>query len=196
MFPANNLDKYFEKLTDQNWVLIPLSHSFCEQLLKSAQNKLTSSLFRKAHITEHQKPDELIRNDSIYWLDPGNSHMTDSDRQTLQTLETLTLEIKNYFRISLTEVECHFSIYPPGHFYQRHRDVTALNNRRVFSFVIYLNPEWTTDDAGELVAYDGGKTLFKIKPEMGQMILFRSDIEHEVLPTKKTRYALSGWIRS
>ncbi|MGZ3690372.1 MAG: 2OG-Fe(II) oxygenase, partial [Pseudobdellovibrio sp.] len=37
--------------------------------------------------------------------------------------------------------------------------------------------------------------LFKLNPEIGQMLIFKSEVEHEVVPAHKTRYALTGWMR-
>lgn len=193
MFAANNLEPYFEKLSEKSWVLLPVQTDFIAELLTSAQKK--QAQFREATITQSLKPESQLRNDRIFWLNEDPSQSS-ADQLALQALNQLRHELRDYFRISLTHLECHFSIYEPGQFYVRHRDTTAQDNQRIFSFVIYLNPNWADTDGGHLVGYTADNTpLFKIKPEAGQMILFKSDLEHEVQEAHRTRYALTGWIR-
>jgi SM-20-related protein len=195
VFPANNLDKYFNDLEQQNWTLIPIDIQHAQKLLNSAKTKLYSKRSRSAGITGSSEPVSALRNDRIFWLESNSTQNDETETKTLQQLAELTESLRQYFRASLSEVECHYSVYETGHFYQKHRDITAENNRRFFSFVLYLNKDWNKSDAGELVAYQNSSVLFKVSPQLGSMILFRSDLEHEVLPTNRSRYALTGWIR-
>lgn len=195
MFPANNLEKYFNQLADRNWTLIPVDQAIATKLQNSAKTKFEANLFKSAGINgaDSQVPD--IRNDSTFWLGAHSQMQTEADQNVLVALEELREALKTFFRISLTEIECHYAVYKPGRFYQRHRDSTQINNKRVFSFVIYLNENWASLDGGQLVGYDNETPAFSILPEIGNMILFKSDLEHEVLPTDRTRYSLTGWIR-
>ena len=61
--------------------------------------------------------------------------------------------------------------------------------------MLYLNEDWKESDGGHLIGYDQDKVIFRVKPELGQMILFRSDLEHEVMPTQRGRFSLTGWFR-
>ncbi len=208
MFPANNLEKYFAELSQQNWTLIPVDTEFSVKLQESAILKLNSKLFKMAGISRTAQPQPAIRNDRIFWLDAKldtklddklNS-LTDVDVIILKQLAALTENLKQYFRMSLTEFECHYAVYDVGHFYKKHLDITVENNKRVFSFVIYLNDAWHAGDGGELQGYAldnyaQDKCLFRIAPRLGTMVLFKSDLEHEVLMSHKRRYSLSGWIR-
>lgn len=202
MFPANNLpnffEKYFAELGTQNWTQLPIDVDFSTKLHNSAESKFNSALFKAAGITHSNIPQPhqaLIRNDSIFWLDAKSDMLKTIDHEALRQIQLLTEALKNYFRISLTKFECHYSVYPAGHFYKKHIDATAENNKRIFSFVIYLNNTWQPTDGGDLLGYEQEQILFKILPQAGKMILFKSNLEHEVLTTYKTRYSLTGWIR-
>ena len=199
MFPATNLDgfleKYFEELNQKNWTLIPIDLDFVLKLQKSAKSKLDSNLFKIAGLAKSTEPDLTIRNDSIYWLDAESDSLTPTDMLALIQLDDLKDRLKSFFRTSISEFECHYAIYKPGQFYQKHKDVTSTNNKRVFSFVIYLNEIWDADDGGETEAFVNDQSLFKILPKAGTMLMFKSDLEHAVLPTKKNRYTLTGWYR-
>lgn len=208
MFTANNLEPYFEKLSEKSWVILPVETGFASELLTSAKGK--QSGFRPATTSQLNEPAPTLRSDRIMWLEeaapstPGSPAST--DQKALTALHKLKAELRDYFRVALESIECHYSVYEPGQFYVRHRDTTSQQNRRVFSFVVYLNPDWKADDGGHLVGYaDDGDTnptgptgdniLFDITPQAGQMILFKSELEHEVQTANRTRYALTGWIR-
>ena len=199
MFPANNLKKYFTQLNEQNWTLIPVDKSLTSKLQNSARTKFKANQFKAAGISGLELPATKIRNDSTFWLDSQSDSLDEADRKVLICLKELTVLLKDFFRISLTEVECHYAVYQPGQYYKRHRDSTQNDNKRVFSFVIYLNENWAPTDGGQLVGYENGKdnetAAFSILPELGNMILFKSDFEHEVLRTDRLRYSLTGWLR-
>lgn len=211
MFPANNLEKYlekyFEELHNQNWTLIPIDLDFARELQKSAKNKFDSNQFKIAKVSHELHSSETqqkVRKDYIFWLDENldakldiksNTQLT-VDLMVLRQLEVLIINLKNYFRVSLSDLECHYAVYPVGHFYEKHLDITAENNKRVFSFVIYLNDTWSDIDGGHLIGYQSpSQVIFNISPTIGHMILFKSEIEHEVMKTNKIRYSLTGWIR-
>ena len=203
MFPANNLEKYFGQLDEKNWTLIPVDQSFAAKLQNSAKTKFEAQSFKAAGISGAEKQVASIRTDSTFWLDTNSETFTDNDtdndtdpdKNVIHQLQRLSEQLKNYFRISLTEVECHYAVYEPGQFYKLHRDSTQNTNKRVFSFVIYLNEDWKRSDGGQLVGYEKQNAVFSILPELGKMILFKSDLEHEVLPTERLRYSLTGWFR-
>lgn len=195
MFPANNLEQYFEELAQQNWTLIPIALDTARKLRKSAESKFTANQFKPATLSQSTQLETSIRNDSIFWLDKNSPLMNETDQEALAQIETLSAQLKVYFRIGLSEIECHYAVYNDGHFYHKHRDATTQNNKRVFSFVVYLNESWNAEDGGQLTGYSDAEKIFSIEPRMGQMILFNSELEHEVLKTYKTRYSLTGWIR-
>lgn len=199
MFPSNNLDsfleKYLEELSQNNWTQIPIDPEFVKKLYGSAKKKLAQNLFKIAGVSQSITPQTDIRNDSIYWLDASSDDLGQIDIMVLMHLDNLKDHLRSFFRISISEFECHYAVYKPGQFYKRHTDTTSINNKRVFSFVIYLNEVWGEEDGGQIVGYQDDKTLFNVLPLSGNILIFKSDIEHEVLPTQKNRYSLTGWYR-
>jgi SM-20-related protein len=194
-----NLELHLEEILNSGWTLLDLDLTAIRQLAKLAAERFANASFRMATVSEAKNPLLEIRNDHILWLDAKNLQFADAELQILNDLESLKTSLKNYFRIHLSELECHYAIYDPGHFYQRHSDITKYNNQRVFSFVIYLNEDWEEKDSGALVGYKPGQNvteqLFTVLPHAGKMILFKSDIEHEVLKTNRQRLSLTGWFR-
>ena len=94
--------------------------------------------------------------------------------------------------------ESHFAHYAPGHFYKRHIDAFKGDANRVLSLVTYLNPDWLSTDAGELVIYqDSDDRQGKyVRPELGTLAVFLSEeFEHEVKAAKRDRYSIAGWFR-
>jgi SM-20-related protein len=95
--------------------------------------------------------------------------------------------------LGLKDFECHFAIYPENTFYKKHIDRFQQNAHRVLSFVLYLNENWQKGDGGELGIYPD-KEEHIVEPVAGRLILFRSEILHEVLLSHKERISLTGWM--
>ena len=193
MLGTINLEPYFEKITDQGWVIFNVNINFanklrdCLNVLKTEQGLIPSALAH-AHIEKN------IRNDFIHWIE--NDSMEVSEKKLFTDLNILMNELKKYFRIPLVEIEAHYAHYPKNHFYKRHSDQCRINNHRFFSFVIYLNTGWQTKNGGQLCGYNNETEVFKINPDIGKMILFKSHFEHEVLASLTDRYSIAGWMRT
>lgn len=190
MFRTNDLAQLMQNLMtsldESGWGLISLEPTMCEKLVKRLNHLEKMDLLRPADVTTAREG-HSIRNDFTYWLEKDHD---ESEKIFIENLETLQTELKNYFRIGLTHNECHFAVYPEGHYYQMHVDQTAQNNKRFFSFVVYLNENWKPEHGGYLVSSE-----FKILPEMGTMIVFKSDIPHEVQKGTRVRRSIAGWFR-
>jgi SM-20-related protein len=192
VFAAIHLQHYFSDLAEKSWAVIPVDQEVALNLQSSARKRAAE--FKPAGISQSLQPVKEIRNDKILWLDSATAE-NEYEKSVLKNLILLQEELRHYFRISLNEFECHFSIYDPGQYYARHKDTLKNNNKRIFSFVLYLNPEWSEADGGQIVGYDGHEVLFRIQPLAGQLLIFKSDVEHEVLPAVRQRFALTGWMR-
>lgn len=135
-----------------------------------------------------------IRGDAIQWLEPGNPAVT----EFLCWMDKLRLGINQRLFLGLFDYECHYAVYAPGAFYQKHRDAFRGNPGRKLSSVLYLNPGWDLMAGGELVLYDeaGEESLARLAPECGKLVLFLSeDFPHEVLPATQPRQSIAGWFR-
>ncbi|WP_052043540.1 2OG-Fe(II) oxygenase [Oligella urethralis] len=104
-----------------------------------------------------------------------------------------------YFFMGLKGVELHYARYASGTGYKRHVDQHHNTTFRKITIVIYLNPDWTEDDGGELLIYDPlnpQRVLTRVLPIAGRTVIFRSELfEHEVLPSRKARWSVTGWFR-
>lgn len=147
-----------------------------------------------------------IRRDKIHWLD-GNSVC---QQHFLAWMEAVRLGLNQRLFLGLFDYECHYASYAPGAFYKKHLDAfkyqsalaTALppQPNRVLSTVLYLNPNWTREDGGELLLYDeinDEQLLQCIAPKYGKLVIFLSDkFPHEVAVTQRDRHSIAGWFRN
>jgi SM-20-related protein len=198
MFGTINLENYFSKIAELGWAVVPLDQSFTDQLKNELENKKRLNLFKPASLAGAMT-EKTIRNDLTCWIDENDPSEIES--KFLQNLRDLQEQLRNYFRIALTDFEVHYAIFPEGHFYHKHTDQKANNNHRYFSFVIYLNKNWNPAHKGQLLIYDKNSkendtVQFQMTPEFGQMILFRSDLLHEVEISHAERQSITGWIRT
>ena len=141
------------------------------------------------------RPD--IRNDQVHWL--GESPETAAQRPYFDALEQLRLAINRHLFLGLFRFEGHMALYPPGSFYRKHLDQFRGATQRKVSAILYLNPDWTPGDGGELRLYldPAGEGAYQdIAPRGGTLACFLSDrFHHEVLPTRRERRSLTGWYR-
>lgn len=122
--------------------------------------------------------------------------------------------------------ELAYLYYGEGGFYAKHMDVPASHGgwsrmgrraedggspsrsalRREVSMLLYLDRGWRPEWGGALRIYpeaeagrevDGDEAHVDIYPEGGTLVLMRSDsVPHEVLPTRRPRRCLVGWMRT
>ncbi|KAI8814024.1 GlcNAc-domain-containing protein [Cladochytrium replicatum] len=97
--------------------------------------------------------------------------------------------------------------YPgSGTRYVAHRDSSPLNPYRKITVLFYVN-DWKDGDGGSLRVYPdsidptrGSDTNalegVDIQPRRGRMVVFRSDLLHEVLPSFAPRFAITMWLYS
>ncbi len=133
-----------------------------------------------------------VRGDYVYWLD----RKRDLPVQPFFNLsDELIVKLNRYCFLSLSGAEFHLAHYPAGSFYHRHLDQFRERSNRMISVIIYLNENWTKDDAGELRMYCTNGEERLVEPVANRCVIFRSDVlEHEVLLTHASRYSLTGWL--
>lgn len=149
---------------------------------------------KKAGIGKNQalQINEAVRGDYIQWLDKKST--PDPAKIYLERLNELIIYLNRNLFLSLKDYEVHFTIYPAGSFYKRHLDQFKRNDHRILSIICYLNHGWTEDDGGQLRMYLPHAPIDLI-PVGGRLVCFRSDqIEHEVLPARRDRFSLTGWM--
>lgn len=194
MFETNNLLQYFEKLAANGWATLPVNAHFAQELLNSAKNRFTNNEFHEAGLAK--LIEKSIRSDKIRWLDLTTPELTDTEQKMLSELEHLQKELSDFFRVRLVEFEGHYAVYQKGQAYTKHTDQKKVNNKRFFSMVVYLNENWQNTQGGKLIGYNQqDHKLFELLPQMGQAIIFRSDLVHEVSVSYRDRWSLTGWFR-
>ena len=140
-----------------------------------------------------QQVQEGIRGDHIQWLEPGQSEASD---RYLELMDELRLALNRALFLGLEDFECHFALYAPGAYYQRHLDRFRDDDRRTVSAVFYLNEDWLAGQGGGLRLYLAGGAEHDVPPQAGTLALFLSaDMPHEVLPATRERLSLTGWFR-
>lgn len=197
---AINPDLLFDQIADAlagaGFIVLdqPLPDSLIHGLIDNLNRQQNS--FRPAGVGrqgDYQRNQD-IRGDSIQWLEMGDPAVT----EFLCWMDTLRLELNRRLFLGLFDYECHYAVYSPGAFYQKHRDAFRGNPGRKLSTVLYLNPNWDAMAGGELVLYDeaGEGELLRLAPECGKLVIFLSeDFPHEVLPATQLRQSIAGWFR-
>ena len=140
--------------------------------------------------------DARYRRTDIRWIEPP---LTGAESAWLDRCESLRVGLNERLLLGLFDFESHYSVYPVGGFYRRHVDRFVTDDRRTVSCVLYLNDEWGPGDGGALRIFDNGDTrspVLDVLPERGRLVAFLSDrFPHEVLPTRRERFAIAGWFR-
>jgi SM-20-related protein len=152
---------------------------------------------------------EGIRSDAIAWLTPDGlpPELTGLWASFLALRDALNREA--YLGLDpMMEVQA--ARYPAGAAgYRRHRDAfTALPgtrpNRRV-TVIYYANRGWQPEDGGVLRLHPGGAddadastdvASVDVAPLLDRLLVFLSErVEHEVLPMRAPRWAVTAWFR-
>lgn len=135
-----------------------------------------------------------VRSDQIRWINSGSPV---ADRW-LAWSDALRTHLNRRLLLGLFSFESHFAHYGRGDFYKRHYDAFKGSRNRVLSLVVYLNPEWSLVDGGQLVIYGGDedKEGIQVLPTFGTIVTFLSEeFPHEVLPANRDRFSIAGWFR-
>lgn len=160
-------------------------------------NDLHPQQFKAAGVgrADQHLTDETIRKDQIAWIESSEG----AQGNWLSFAGSLQRELNRQLLLGLFSFESHFAHYAPGAFYKTHVDAFKGQANRVLSVVLYLNPEWTDADGGEMVLYsetEPRQELCRVRPLAGTLAVFLSeDFPHEVKPSRRDRYSIAGWYR-
>lgn len=180
------------------YALVPnfLSCDITAALLAECQDLHNKGKTHAAGIGQgsHHRVLPTVRNGQILWLD--STRLTPVQMIYWQAMEALRQRLNRVYFLGLMDYECHYAQYPPGGYYQRHRDTFRGTNRRRISSVFYMNFGWTAAQGGELRLFipESGQATVDILPTAGTLVIFHSQMEHEVLPTLAVRHSLAGWL--
>jgi SM-20-related protein len=192
------LQSLAQALAERDWICCPdfLSPARVTALRREAEALRGIGRFHPAGIGHVAERRSDIRGDDIYWVEEQAPLAQALQREELAQLREA---INSTLYLGLHDFEGHYAAYPTGAGYARHVDRFRGDDRRVLSVVLYLNEHWDTEDGGDLCLYDGetaAEPAARISPQGGTLICFLSEhVPHEVLPTRRMRWSLSGWFR-
>lgn len=176
-----------------------VEHGFC--IIEAA---CPSDLFKALQSESQHNKDEFqpakisvsglnqhIRRDKTRWLTLEDT----AGRPYLELLEQLGQQLNRQLYTGIRRVEAHYATYEAGDYYQTHRDNPTQSQARAISSVFYLNSEWQTDWQGQLRLQDTLDQWHDILPMPNRLVLFQSDLLHEVCAATCTRRSIAGWLR-
>ena len=197
------LDHISQEIYSNSYVVVDnfVDQAFRKELLKEQTDLLNQGQFKKAAVGkgDQKQVRAEIRSDEVLWMDP----MALSPLQAIfwEKIEELKQVLNRRCFLGLKSFEGHFARYPIGSFYKRHLDQFHAVPHRIVTVILYLNESWTEADGGQLRMYfpqeDGSERVEDVLPLGGRLVVFLSEeIPHEVLPTKKERISITGWLRN
>lgn len=197
LLPEQTLENIADQLAGKEFAIVDdfLSPVEVDALYQIFEKHREQHNFQKAGVgnAHHFTVDREVRGDYIKWIDPATALPAAQD--FLNKIEALMMALNRLLFLSMKDFECHYALYPPGTFYEKHLDQFKSTNNRKISFAFYLNKNWQEKDGGCLRLYREEGNL-DIAPLAGRLALFRSDtVEHEVLVTHADRYSITGWMR-
>ncbi len=193
-----NWESIARQLADHSYAVVDdfMSKEQVAIFYQLAREYYQSGAFKKAGVGrgDHYQQKENIRGDQIFWL----SQQTEQPliQNFWADIDRLIQYLNQTCFLGLRSSEFHFAIYPPGKEYKRHLDVFKDSDARKISVITYLNPVWKREWGGALRLFlpEGEKDIL---PKGGRMVCMRSELlEHAVLPVKKERYSLTGWLKT
>lgn len=146
--------------------------------------------YREATLTAGVRISD-IRGDRIRWITENFF----AGYYYLQSINTLAALLNRSLFAGIRHSEAHYACYPAGFGYQWHSDNPAGRDERVISAVFYLNDEWTASDGGALEIVDKHGVHHEIMPVANRLIIFDSDLLHQVQTAHRQRYSIATWMR-
>lgn len=215
MNSINPLEQANSWLTEANVVAL-VEQGFCiienacpadlfEALMQ--ESKQLQAEFQQAKIAQGGL-NQNIRGDATRWLQAED----DAGSIYLGLLEKLGDHLNQQLYSGIRRVEAHYATYGVGDFYKLHRDnpmhspvssqaagrdsvLRAVQQSRVISTVLYLNAEWQAAWHGELHLQDHSQQWHHILPVPNRLVIFQSNLLHEVCPATHERRSIAGWLR-
>ena len=182
------LDKHLDTFVDVGYVV--LDDVFDPKMVQALQQESGFIDYKEAKLTHGERLSN-IRGDRIRWID-------DSCPVGMAYLASIRA-LGDYFNANLyagiRQAEAHYACYPSGFGYQWHSDNPQGRDERVISAVYYLNDDWTDADGGQISVVDKKGDLTQLNPALNRLVIFDSNLRHQVEITHRTRYSIATWLR-
>lgn len=182
------------QLETRGYVVVPegLPSTVASELLRYIDN-VDASDFHRAGIGRgaDAQTNRFVRRDRIHWLRESRPELA----AWKGFVDAVRTQLNRRLFLGLFSFESHLARYSRGDFYKKHYDAFRGEANRIVSLVSYLNTDWTPGDGGELRLYTDTMTV-TVPPVYRNLVLFLSEeILHEVLPTNRERWSVTGWFR-
>lgn len=147
--------------------------------------------YRDAKLAEGVRKTD-IRGDRIRWITKDFF----AGYYYLQSINELAHLFNRTLFAGIRHSEAHYACYPPGFGYKWHSDNPVGRDERVVSAVFYLNDEWGDADGGQLSIIDSHNQPHQLLPKANRLVIFDSNLQHQVEIAHRQRYSIATWLRS
>ncbi len=181
-------DKQLDTFVTDGWLTI--DNVFNKTALLALQAESGFIDYRDAALTAGIRISD-IRGDRIRWITKNFF----AGFYYLQSINALVALFNQSLFAGIRHSEAHYACYPAGFGYQWHSDNPAGRDERVISAVFYLNDEWTASDGGALEIIDKHGSHHSVMPVANRLVIFDSDLQHQVQIAHRQRYSIATWMR-
>jgi len=181
-------DKQLDTFVTDGWLIIDDVFNSTALLALQAESGFID--YRDAELTAGVRISD-IRGDRIRWITEDFF----AGYYYLQSINALASLFNRSLFAGIRHSEAHYACYPTGFGYQWHSDNPAGRDERVISAVFYLNDDWETTDGGALEVVDKHGTHHEVIPVANRLIIFDSDLRHQVQIAHRQRYSIATWMR-
>ncbi|WP_201547190.1 2OG-Fe(II) oxygenase [Psychrobacter immobilis] len=181
-------DKQLDKFVDDGWMII--DEVFENKALLALQSESGFIDYRDAELTAGIRVSD-IRGDRIRWITENFF----AGFYYLQSINALAALFNRSLFAGIRHSEAHYACYPVGFGYQWHSDNPARRDERVISAVFYLNDDWSDSDGGALEIVDKHGIHHNVMPVANRLVIFDSDMQHQVQIAHRQRYSIATWMR-
>ena len=181
-------DSQLDKLANDGWIVIDTV--FTTKALLALQSESGFIDYREAQLTAGIRVSD-IRGDKIRWINQDFF----AGFYYLQSINELATILNRTLFTGIRYSEAHYACYPIGFGYQWHSDNPAGRDERVISAVFYLNDDWQNTDGGALEIVDTHGVHHEVMPVANRLIIFDSNLRHQVQTAHRQRYSIATWMR-
>ena len=181
-------DTQLDIFVEDGWIII--DEVFETKALLALQAESGFIDYRDAELTAGIRVSD-IRGDRIRWITENFF----AGFYYLQSINALASLFNRSLFAGIRHSEAHYACYPVGFGYQWHSDNPAGRDERVISAVFYLNDEWEPTDGGALEIIDKHGVHHNVMPVANRLVIFDSDLQHQVQIAHRQRYSIATWMR-
>lgn len=181
-------DSQLDQLVDDGWTII--DEVFESKALLALQAESGFIKYRDAQLTAGMRVSD-IRGDKIRWITQDFF----AGYYYLQSINQLASVLNRSLFAGIRHSEAHYACYPVSFGYQWHSDNPTGRDERIISAVFYLNDEWEVSDGGALEMIDNDGKHHKVMPVANRLVVFDSNLQHQVQIAHRQRYSIATWMR-